>query len=125
MTTMTIAARKSEPPPGPARATCRDVLEAPTHRVAELIEGALHTHPRPAAPHTLASSVLSRRVASAYHDRIGDPGGWWIIDAPALHLGRVAAKFCERLGRSPNMAEITKERLRRTRGKIETDNPGL
>jgi len=36
---------------------------------------------------------------------------------------RVAAKFCERLGRPPNIAEITKERLRRTRGKIGADNP--
>jgi len=85
---MAIAARKSEPTPGPSGATYRDVLEAPAHRVAEIIEGVLHTHPRPAAPHALASSVLGRRVGSAYHDKIGGPGGWWIIDEPELHLGK-------------------------------------
>ncbi|MCY4192003.1 MAG: site-specific DNA-methyltransferase, partial [Rhodospirillaceae bacterium] len=36
---------------------------------------------------------------------------------------RVAAKFCERLRRPPNIAEITKERLRRTSEKIRADNP--
>lgn len=70
------------------RATYQDVLDAPPHRVAEIIEGTLHTNPRPAAPHALASSVLGRRVGSAYHDKIGGPGGWWIIDEPELHLGK-------------------------------------
>ena len=84
---MTTAARKPEPTPGPARATYQDVLDAPAHRVAEIVEGVLHTHPRPAMPHALASSVLGRRVGSAYHDKSGGPGGWWIIDEPELHLG--------------------------------------
>ena len=87
MSTMTMAARNPESTPGPARATYQDVLDAPAHRVAEIVEGALHTHPRPAMPHALASSVLGRRVGSAYHDKIGGPGGWWIIDEPELHLG--------------------------------------
>ncbi len=87
MSTMTVAARNPESTPGPARATYQDVLDAPAHRVAEIVEGALHTHPRPAMPHALASSVLGRRVGSAYHDKIGGPGGWWIIDEPELHLG--------------------------------------
>ena len=87
MRTMTTAARKPEPTPGPARATYQDVLDAPAHRVAEIVEGVLHTHPRPAMPHALASSVLGRRVGTAYHDKIGGPGGWWIVDEPELHLG--------------------------------------
>ena len=70
------------------RATYQDVLDAPPHRVAEIIEGTLYTNPRPAAPHALASSVLGRRVGSAYHDKIGGPGGWWIIFEPELHLGQ-------------------------------------
>lgn len=40
-----------------------------------------------AMPDALASSVLGRRVGSAYHDKIGGPGGWWIIGEPELHLG--------------------------------------
>ena len=87
MRTMTTAARNPEPTPGPARATYQDVLDAPAHRVAEIVEGVLHTHPRPAMPHALASSVLGRRIGNPYHDKIGGPGGWWIIDEPELHLG--------------------------------------
>lgn len=40
------------------RATYQDVLDAPAHRVAEIIDGTLYTHPRPAPAHTVASSVL-------------------------------------------------------------------
>ena len=87
MSAMTTPARKPESPPRPARATYQDVLDAPAHRVAEIVDGALYTHPRPAMPHALARSVLGRRVGSAYHDKTGSPGGWWIIGEPELHLG--------------------------------------
>ena len=87
MSTMTTAARNPETTPGPARATYQDVLDAPAHRVAEIVDGALHTHPRPAMPHALARSVLGRRVGSAFHDKTGGPGGWWIVGEPELHLG--------------------------------------
>ena len=87
MSTMTIAARNPKSIPCPARATYQDVLDAPAHRVAEIVEGVLHTHPRPAMPHALASSVLGRRIGNPYHDKVGGPGGWWIIDEPELHLG--------------------------------------
>ena len=40
------------------RATYQDVLDAPAHRVAEIVDGTLHTYPRPAAPHALAKSSL-------------------------------------------------------------------
>ena len=45
-------------PPAPERATYRDVLEAPAHRVAEVVGGMLHTLPRPAMPHAHAGSSL-------------------------------------------------------------------
>ena len=35
----------------------------------------------------------------------------------------MSLKFCKHLGRPPNIAEITKERLRRAGGKIGTDHP--
>ena len=69
------------------RATYQDVLDAPAHMVAEIINGALHTHPRPATRHVLASSVLGRRIGAPYQDETGGPGGWWILDEPELHLG--------------------------------------
>ena len=69
------------------RATYQDVLGAPAHQVAEIVDGTLHTHPRPAVPHTRASSVLGRKVGTPYDDETDRPGGWWILDEPELHLG--------------------------------------
>ena len=79
------AARRA--PDAPPRATYRDVLDAPIHRVAEIVDGALHTHPRPASPHTRASSSLGIKVGGPFDHGVGGPGGWWIADEPELHLG--------------------------------------
>ena len=68
-------------------ATYQDVLDAPAHQVAELIDGVLHTHPRPAPPHTLASSALGNDLGNPFQFGRGGPGGWWILDEPELHLG--------------------------------------
>lgn len=68
-------------------ATYEDVLAAPENMVAELIEGALHVHPRPASRHALATSFLGDELVSPFAKGRGGPGGWWIIDEPELHLG--------------------------------------
>ena len=69
------------------RATYQDVLDAPAHRVAEIVDGTLHTHPRPAMPHALASSRLGGELTGPFDRGRGGPGGWWIIFEPELHLG--------------------------------------
>ena len=69
-----------------ARATYQDVLDAPAHLVAEIINGTLHTHPRPAARHALATSRLTIELGGPFDRGRGGPGGWWIIDEPELHL---------------------------------------
>ena len=69
------------------RATYQDVLDAPANMVAEVVEGALSIHPRPAPPHARASSVLGGRIGDPFDFGEGGPGGWWIIDEPELHLG--------------------------------------
>ena len=74
-------------PTAPRRATYQDVLDAPAHRVAEIVEGTLHTHPRPAIRHALASSQLGFELGGPFHKGRGGPGGWWILDEPELHLG--------------------------------------
>ena len=113
MSTMTTAVRHPEPIPGPARATYQDVLDAPAHRVAEIVEGVLHTHPRPAMPHARASSVLGRKIGAPYDDETGGPGGWWIIDEPELHLGEdilvpdLAGWRRERMPEYPESAYVT------------------
>ena len=69
------------------RATYRDVIDAPEHMVAEIVDGSLYTHPRPAPPHALASSSLGGELSNPFQRGRGGPGGWWIIDEPELHLG--------------------------------------
>ena len=76
--------RDADPPP---RATYQDILDAPPHRVAEIVDGVLHTSPRPAAPHALAKSRLGGVIGPPFDRGRGGPGGWWIIDEPELHLG--------------------------------------
>ena len=68
-------------------ATYEDLLKVPEHLVAEILNGRLVTHPRPAPPHALASSALGIEVGDAYFRGRGGPGGWWILDEPELHLG--------------------------------------
>ena len=69
------------------RATYQDVLDAPPHKVAEVISGTLHTHPRPAARHAWASSGLGMKIDPPFNYGDDGPGGWWIVFKPELHLG--------------------------------------
>ena len=76
----------SGPARQPRRATYQDVLDAPAHLVAEIINGTLHTHPRPASRHALATSRLGAELGTPFGKGRDGPGGWWIIDEPELHL---------------------------------------
>ena len=80
------AATPRQSPEARSRATYQDVLDAPPNRVAEIVDGALYTNPRPAAPHALAGSLLGGQLTGPFHRGRGGPGGWWIIDEPELHL---------------------------------------
>jgi Uma2 family endonuclease len=73
------------PPRKPA--TYQDILDAPENLVAEIINGELHTQPRPAPHHSRASSSLGDELVSPFDKGRGGPGGWWILDEPELHLG--------------------------------------
>ncbi len=59
----------------------------PQYQVAEIIRGGLITHPRPAARHATASSLLGAELIGPFRRGIGGPGGWVILDEPELHLG--------------------------------------
>jgi len=73
----------------PARrvATYEDVLAAPEHMVAEVLDGELFLHPRPALPHSAAASALGEELGPPFKRGKGGPGGWIILDEPELHLG--------------------------------------
>lgn len=68
------------------RAGYQDVLDAPEHVVAEVLNGELYTHPRPAGPHAETASVLGMDLGGPFHRGRGGPGGWIILDEPELHL---------------------------------------
>ena len=72
--------------PAPRRATYSDLLSVPSHLVAEIIGGELHTQPRPGGPHVAAASILGMVVGNPFHRGSGGPGGWVILDEPEQHL---------------------------------------
>lgn len=69
------------------RATYQDVLDAPEHMVAELIDGELFLSPRPKGPHTAVESNLGALLIPRFGHGDGGPGGWVILHEPELHLG--------------------------------------
>jgi Uma2 family endonuclease len=74
--------------PAVRRATYADVLAAPEHHIAQVIDGQLDVQPRPAGKHARSYSVLGGELVTVFgRKRGGGPGGWWIIDEPELHLG--------------------------------------
>jgi Uma2 family endonuclease len=73
--------------PAERLATYEDLLRMPEHLVAEIINGRLVTHPRPAPRHLRASSSLGVKIGNSFDIGGNGPGGWWILDEPELHLG--------------------------------------
>ena len=95
------------------RATYQDVLDAPAHLVAEIIDGTLYTHPRPAPAHAVASTVLNGELGPPFHRGRDGPGGWWILFEPEVHLGEevmvpdLAGWRRERMPELPDTAYFT------------------
>lgn len=75
--------RKHDTPP----ATYADLLQLPEHLTGEILNGELHTMPRPAIRHARASSVLSGKVAPTFDFDNTGSDGWLILFEPELHLG--------------------------------------
>ena len=71
----------------PRRATYADVVAAPEHQIAELIDGVMYLSPRPRPRHARAASVLGADLLGAFDRGRGGPGGWIILYEPELHLG--------------------------------------
>lgn len=72
--------------PAKRRATYEDLLAAPPHMIAEIIDGVLITQPRPASLHARASSRLGMELGGPFDRAKGGPGGWILLDEPELHL---------------------------------------
>ena len=81
------ARQDMEPALKKSPATYEDLLRVPQHLVAEIINGDLHTNPRPAPRHADASSGLGGVLRNPFDRGRGGPGGWRILGEPELHLG--------------------------------------
>ena len=96
----------------PRRATYQDVLDAPLHRVAEIVDGTLYISPRPPTLQALAKTCLGAGLGHSFSFGRGGPGGWRIMDEPELHLGEdilvpdVAGWRRERLPRIPETWDV-------------------
>ena len=96
-------------------ATYDDLRKVPSHQRAELIDGELHVAPRPASRHARAASNLLAQLSGPFDRRPGgqEPGGWWIVFEPELHLkGQVlvpdvAGWRRERMPEYPDVAAFT------------------
>lgn len=70
------------------RSLYQQLLDLPDGLTGEVIDGQLHTQPRPAGPHAVAASRLGADIEGPYGRGRGGPGGWWIIDEPEVHFVR-------------------------------------
>ncbi|HEX9622452.1 MAG TPA: Uma2 family endonuclease [Polyangiaceae bacterium] len=73
--------------PAKRRARYEDVLNAPEHLVAEIVDGELDLQPRPAKPHAAAATALGEELGPPFKRGRGGPGGWIILFEPEVHLG--------------------------------------
>ncbi|MCB9730078.1 MAG: Uma2 family endonuclease [Deltaproteobacteria bacterium] len=76
--------------PRPRTATYDDYLALPDDQKAELIDGTLYLMSGPKGRHIRVVStlggILSYRFGLREGPRGDDPGGWWILHEPELHL---------------------------------------
>ncbi len=84
-------------------ATYADVLDAPAHTIAEVLDGELRVRPRPSAIHAVAASALGEELGPPFKRGRGGPGGWILLDEPELHL---ATDICV-----PDLAGWRRERM--------------
>ena len=98
----------------PARkATYRDVLDAPAHMVAEIVDGVLHLQRRPPTLAALAKTALASEIGGPFFKGRDGPGGWWIVNEPELHFGEdivvpdIAGWRRERMPTMPDVAFLT------------------
>jgi Uma2 family endonuclease len=73
--------------PAKRLATYADLEAVPPNMVAEIIHGALVTHPRPSPRHAVAASSLGSLLGPGFQRGQGGPGGWIFMSEPELHIG--------------------------------------
>lgn len=64
------------------------LLELPEGLTGEILNGQIHTQPRPSGLHAVTASSLSGELVNPFQKGRGGPGGWWIIVEPEIHFKR-------------------------------------
>jgi len=64
------------------------LMALPEGITGEILDGQLHTQPRPSGPHARAETVLTLKIGRSYDLGDGGPGGWWILIEPEIHFLR-------------------------------------
>lgn len=73
--------------------------------MAEILDGTLSLHPRPARPHANVAANLGALLFAPFKFGRGGPGGWVLLFEPELHLGPRPDKLV------PDLAGWRRERL--------------
>ena len=68
------------------RATYADIEAAAPNLVAEILDGQLVTHTRPAGRHSSVHFRLGNVLGGTFEAGLGGPGGWRFLTEPELHL---------------------------------------
>lgn len=84
-----------------------DLAALPEGLTGEILDGQLHTQPRPSGRHMRAESALQSKLFRGYDEGDGGPGGWWILVEPELHFAR------DREVAVPDIAGWKRERMPR------------
>ena len=84
-------------------ATYEDVLNAPDHMVAELLDGELILSPRPSARHASAMAAIHGTLWPRFDGGERRPSGWIVLPEPELHFGTAVVV--------PDVAAWRRERL--------------
>ncbi|MCG3173819.1 MAG: hypothetical protein GMKNLPBB_02024 [Myxococcota bacterium] len=66
--------------------TLDDLLHTPEGVKAELVDGVLHTEPRPAAVHAVSSTGLGMILGGPFQFGVGGPGGWIILQEQTVNF---------------------------------------
>mgnify|MGYP002397258695 CR=1 FL=1 len=74
--------------PVPRPTLYEQLLALPEGLTGEILNGQLHTQPRPAGPHLRVGSTLGSRIHRRFDEGDGGPGGWWILLEPEVHFVR-------------------------------------
>jgi Uma2 family endonuclease len=81
------------------------LMALPEHVTGEILNGGLHTMPRPSGKHGWVASALSIDLGPPFSYGRGGPGGWRIVVEPEVHFIRDVEVAV------PDLAGLRRERM--------------